>query len=135
MRGGGGREHLFVVAELEPGEIEVGQVVAMADIEEEVCRTPVVPVLEQFDEREFEKVLIEGDGPLDITGEQREMVEAPRRRRRSLAPRTKEPSLPVGPLLGPVDVASRVASLQVSFGELYPRRPCHRQGSGGCRHR
>ena len=63
------------LAELKPGKIEEGQKVPVADIEEEVGRTPVVAVLEQLGQRELEHILIEPDGPFDVTRQQGEMVQ------------------------------------------------------------
>ena len=62
-------EYFAVLPEVESGEVEVGEIVVVADIEEEVGGTAVVPVFEQFDERELEEVLVEGDGSFDITRE------------------------------------------------------------------
>jgi hypothetical protein len=72
-------ENLAVVPEVKAGEVEVGQIVALADVEEEVSGSPIVPVLEQFDQREFEKVLVEGDGPFHIAAQESEMMQTPRR--------------------------------------------------------
>jgi len=39
-------QHLAVLPEVETGEVEIGKLVALADIEEEVGGSAVVPVLE-----------------------------------------------------------------------------------------
>src|SRR5439155_1081435 len=80
-------EHLGVLPEIETREIEEGEQVPMADVEEEVCRALVVAVLEQLGERELEQVLIEGDGRLEVAREESEVMEAARRRRCPLAGR------------------------------------------------
>src|SRR4029450_4297089 len=54
-------EDLRVLAEVEPGEVEEGERVPVADVEEEVRRPLVVAVLEEVGERELEQVLIEAD--------------------------------------------------------------------------
>ncbi len=73
-------EHLRVVAEVEPREVEEGEEVAVADVEEEVRRALVVAVLEQLGERELEEILIERDGRLDVSGQQCDVVHTARRR-------------------------------------------------------
>jgi hypothetical protein len=72
-------EDFGVRTEVKAGEVEERQVVVVADVKEEVGGTSVIPVLEQFDQRKLEDTLIEGDGSLDITGEQGEMMETSRR--------------------------------------------------------
>ena len=56
-------EHLPYGAEVEAGEVEEGQGVAVADVEEEVRRARVVAVLEQLGQREAEEPLVEVDRP------------------------------------------------------------------------
>ena len=68
-------EHLGVRAEVKSGEIEEGEEVAVADVEE-VGAARVVTVLEEFRQREFEQVLVKRDCLLDVGGEQGEMVDA-----------------------------------------------------------
>ena len=48
-------EHLGVRPEVEAGQVEVGEAVAVADVEEEVRGALVVAVLEHLDEREAEE--------------------------------------------------------------------------------
>ena len=72
-------EHLAVLPEVEAGEVEIGEIVIVTDIEEEVGGTPVVPVLEELGQRELQQVLLERDRPLDVTAQQGEMVQAPGR--------------------------------------------------------
>ena len=67
-------EHLGVGPEVEAGEVEEREQVAVADVEEEVGRALVVAVLEQLGERELEQVLVEADRPLDVGAEQRDVV-------------------------------------------------------------
>ena len=76
-------EDLAVLPEVEPGEIEVRQVIAVTDIEEEVGRAPVVPILEELGEGELEEVLVEVDSPFDIAREQGEVMKTPGRRGRT----------------------------------------------------
>ena len=52
--------------EIEPGEIEEGEEIAVADVEEEVRRPLVVAVLEELGQRELEQALIERDRLLDV---------------------------------------------------------------------
>ena len=56
-------ERLVELGVLEAGEIEEGEQVAVADIEEEVRARLVVAVLEDLDEREPEEILVELDRP------------------------------------------------------------------------
>jgi hypothetical protein len=72
-------EHLRVVAEVERREVEEGEEIAVADVEEEVRRALVVAVFEQLGERELEQILIERDGLLDVAGEERDVVHTARR--------------------------------------------------------
>ena len=69
-------EHLGVGAEVEPGQVEERQRVAVADVEEEVGRAPVVAVLEQLGQRELEQALVEVDRALDVRAEQGDVVHA-----------------------------------------------------------
>ena len=61
-------EHLCVVAEVETGEVEEREQVAVADVEEEVRGALVVAVLEQLGERELQQVLVERDRPFHVAG-------------------------------------------------------------------
>ena len=72
-------EHFGVGPQIEAREIEEGQQIAVAHVEEEVRRSPVVAILEQLGERELEHALVERDGPLDVTGQKGEVVQAPGR--------------------------------------------------------
>src|SRR5205823_13266453 len=76
-----------VRAQVEPREVEEREQVAVADVEEEVARAAVVAVLEDLGQWEAEHLLIEANGPLDVRRQQREVVDAARRRRRSLVRR------------------------------------------------
>ncbi len=75
-------EHLGVGPEVEAGEVEERQRVAVADVEEEVGGAPVVTVLEHVGEGELEQVLVEAHGLLHVGAQQGHVVHAPRRRRR-----------------------------------------------------
>jgi hypothetical protein len=59
-------EDLGVGAEVEAGEVEEGEQVALAEIEEEVVRARVIPVLEDLGERELEQFLVEAHGGFDV---------------------------------------------------------------------
>jgi hypothetical protein len=72
-------EDFGVLPQIQAREIEEGQQIAVAHIEEEVRRTPVVAILEQLSERELEHVLIERDGPLDVTRQKGKVVQTPGR--------------------------------------------------------
>jgi hypothetical protein len=67
-------EHLSVGREIQTGEVEERQGVAVADVEEEVRRALIVPVLEDLGQWEAQQVLVEADGRLDIGGQQRQVV-------------------------------------------------------------
>ena len=69
-------EHFLVRPQPEAGEIEVGEGVAVADVEEEMCRALVVAVLEHLDQREAEHLLVELDGSFDIAADQSDVVHA-----------------------------------------------------------
>ena len=72
-RGGGGEPPQAAVAE--PGEVEEGEQVVVADVEEEVVRARVVAVLEDLRQRELQHALVELDGPPDVGAQQREVVQ------------------------------------------------------------
>jgi hypothetical protein len=78
-------EHLGVRADVQAGEVEEGEQVAVADVEEEVRGAGVVAVLDQLGQREAEHVLVEAHGPLDVAADQRGVVQAARGRGRALA--------------------------------------------------
>src|SRR3954447_4779984 len=80
-------EHLGVGAHVQAGEVEEGQQIAVADVEEEVRGAGVVAVLDQLGQREAQHVLVEADCPLDVAADQRGVVQAARRRLRTLADR------------------------------------------------
>jgi hypothetical protein len=71
-------EHLSVRPEIEAGHVEKRQRVAIADIEEEVCRAPVVTIFEHLGEGELEQALVKLHRPLDITAQKGDMVHTPR---------------------------------------------------------
>ena len=79
-RGRGQREVLHAADGLRevrvvvPGEVEEAEQVPVADVEEEVARAGVVAVLHQLDQREAEQPLVELDGLLHVTADQREVV-------------------------------------------------------------
>ena len=84
-------EHLGVRAEVEAGQVEVGERVALADVEEEVGRPGVVAVLEHLDQREAEQAVEELDGALHVAADQGDVVHAPGARRRPLVGRLEVP--------------------------------------------
>ena len=86
--------------EAEAGEVEEGEHVAVADVEEEVRLTFVVTVLEQLDQREADQVLIEADRALGV-GADRARGDARRR---------------------PVDAGRASFGPQVLLAQLAPRR-------------
>ena len=101
-------EHLGVVAEVEAREVEEGEQVAVADVEEEVRRALVVAVLEELGERELEEILVERDGRLDVAGQQCDVVHAARRRGLALLrrPQVAEPErVPLGAAVHVVTVS------------------------------
>jgi len=59
-------EHLGVGTESEVGEVEEGDGIAVADVEEEMVGAAVVTVLEELDQGEAEQILVEADGLLDV---------------------------------------------------------------------
>ena len=71
-------EHLGVGAEVEPREVEEGEQVAVADVEEEVVGALVVAVLEDLRQRELEQLLVEGDRPLHVRRQQGDVVQTAR---------------------------------------------------------
>src|SRR3954454_13823357 len=68
-------EHLGVGAAVQAGEVEEGDEVAVADVEEEVRGARVVAVLDQLGQREAEHVLVEAHGRLDVAADQRGVVQ------------------------------------------------------------
>ena len=68
----------WYVRQFVAGEVEEAEQVVVADVEEEVARAGVVAVLDQFDEREAEEVLVEPDGLLDVLADERGVVHAAR---------------------------------------------------------
>src|SRR4051795_1275071 len=80
-------EHLGVGADVQAGEVEEGDEVAVADVEEEVRGARVVAVLDQLGQREAEHVLVEAHGRLDVAADQRGVVQAASGGRRALAGR------------------------------------------------
>src|SRR3954453_6592860 len=69
-------EYLLVRAEIEAREVEVGERVAVADVEEEVRRSFVVAILEHLDQREAEDLLVELHGSFDIAADEGDVVHA-----------------------------------------------------------
>src|SRR4051795_12720638 len=69
-------EHLGVGADVQAGEVEEGDEVAVADVEEEMRGARVVAVLDQLGQREAEHVLVEAHGPFDVAADQRGVVQA-----------------------------------------------------------
>ena len=79
-----GADRLAEVRVVVTGEIEEAEQVAVADVEEEVARPGVVPVLHELHEGETQRLLVEPDGLLDVAADQREVVDAAGGRRRTL---------------------------------------------------
>src|SRR5215211_3324710 len=75
--------------EAEPWEVEEPQQRAVPEVEEEVRRARVVPVLDKLDEREAEQILVEPDRLLDVGADQRRVVDAPAGGRRPVRRRTE----------------------------------------------
>jgi len=69
-------QDLGVRAEVEAGEVEEGQQVAVPDVEEEVAGALVVAVLDDLGQREFQDALVKADRPLHVGAEQRGVVDA-----------------------------------------------------------
>ena len=69
-------EDLRIGTEAEVREVEEGQCVVVAQIEEQVRRTLIVAVLEQLDQWESEQLLVEADRPLHVGTQEREMMHA-----------------------------------------------------------
>src|SRR5688572_8074367 len=90
-------EHLGVGPDIEAGEVEEGQQVAVADVEEEVVRALVVAVLEDLGQGEFEQLLVEADRLLDVGRDQGDVVHAPGGRLRPLAGRLEVAGDQLGP--------------------------------------
>ena len=59
-------KHLGVLLQTKAWEVKERKRIAVADVEKEVGRAVVVPVLEEFGQRELEEVLVELDRPDDI---------------------------------------------------------------------
>ena len=70
-------QHLRVRTEVETGQIEERERVAIADVEEEVRRAAVVAVLEHLGQRELEQLLVELDRPLDVVAQQGDVMHTP----------------------------------------------------------
>ena len=86
-------EHLGVRTEVESGQVEEGEQVAVADVEEEVVGAGVVAVLEDLGQGELQDALVELDGPSYVGADQREVVQAPRAARRPVGmPRAGGPA-------------------------------------------
>lgn len=69
-------ENFAIGTEIEAWHVEEREIVPDADVEEEVRRSLVVPVLEHERQGELEQVLIEADRLLDIAAEQRDVMNA-----------------------------------------------------------
>ena len=59
-------EHLGVLARVDRRQIEEGDRVAVAHVEEEVRRSGQIAVLEHVHQREAQQILVERDGPLHV---------------------------------------------------------------------
>ena len=70
--------HALPRAEVEAGEVEEGDQVAITHVEEEVVGPLVVPVLDDLAQRELQDLGVEPDGPLHVGAEQRGVVDPAR---------------------------------------------------------
>src|SRR5690606_33453433 len=89
-------EHLAVGRQGQSGQVEEGEGVAVAEVEEEVRRAGVVAVLEHLDQGEAEQAVVELDGALDVTADQGDVVHATGGARRPLGAGTQVPAGDVG---------------------------------------
>src|SRR3954453_14368205 len=80
-------EHLGGRADVQAREVEERDQVAVADVEEEMRGPRIVAVLDQLGQRESQHVLVEAHGPLDVTADERGVVQTPRGGRRALTGR------------------------------------------------
>src|SRR5712691_4472426 len=83
--------------ESETREVEEGQQVAVAEIEEKVGRAGVVAIFHDLDQREAEQVLVELDGLFDVAADHRQVVGAAHGRSRPRGPRPQIALPKVGP--------------------------------------
>jgi hypothetical protein len=70
-------QHFRVRAHVQPGEVEEGQQVAVADVEEKVRGPLVVPVLDHLGQRELQDALVKADRPFHVRADQGGVVDAP----------------------------------------------------------
>jgi hypothetical protein len=68
-------EDLGVGAEVEAGEVEERQQVAVADVEEEVAGPGIITVLDDLGQRELQDPAVEADRPLHVRAEQRGVMD------------------------------------------------------------
>ena len=71
-------EHLGVLIKAETREVKEGQSVAVADVEEEVSRSRIVTVFEEFRQRKLQEPLVEVDCSLDVARDERLMMHTAR---------------------------------------------------------
>src|SRR5690242_18847840 len=79
-------EDFGVRADVQAGEVEKGQQVAVPDVEEEVIGPLVVAVLDDLGQRELQDSLVEADRPLHVGAQQGGVVDAAGAARRPFGP-------------------------------------------------
>src|SRR5471032_3247595 len=104
-------ENLRVTTEVETGKVEEREEVAVPDVEEEMRRALVVAILEELGERKLQQILIEGDRPLNVARQQREVVQPARRRCRPLPCGRKVPRAQRCPFLSSIRIAHHDVSV------------------------
>ena len=129
--------------EVETREVEEGEQIAVADVEEEVRGAGIVAVLDQLGEREAEQVLVEADGPLDVAADQRRVVQAAGRAMAGRSAAGRRCCSRICPRRASICARSRAVSAGTSFtclprsgspGETVPRRrPGVKRAEGGRR--
>ena len=95
-------EDFAVVAEVESREVEEGEQVAVADVEEEMGRAGEVTVLEEFGQRKPEHALVEVDRGGDVGTDEGEVVDPTPTRRWAVGDRAKIAVAHRGPFVGSV---------------------------------
>ena len=73
-------EHFGVGPEVQPGQVEERNGVAVAEVEEEVGGSAVVAVLEHVGQRKLEDTLVELDSALHVAADQGHVMDAASRR-------------------------------------------------------
>src|SRR6266508_4407663 len=109
-------EYLLVRSEVEAGQVEERERIAVADVEEEMRRSFVVAVLEDLGERELEHSLVEVDRPLHVRADERRVMHTASTRRGTIAARPKVIARDLGAGCGePVALRCRHPDVQRVF--------------------